>query len=83
MHTACMSSERLKEQVDKYVTKHSRTHLSAAIGVSESQLSRWLKNGVPNRNKAFRLALACGCSEEEAHEIAKEECPSEIGKEAG
>lgn len=68
-------SRSLKQVVDKYLQTHARTELAAAIGKSEATLGRWIKNGVPTGKHAKALALACGCSAEDADRLAAAECP--------
>lgn len=76
MHIERMSRS-LREVVEEYLTKNDngRAQLCVAIGRTEATLSRWLKNGVPTTNHAFKLAVACGVEEQEALRIAREEAP--------
>lgn len=75
-HTEFMS-RRLKETVEQYLTKKGsavgKAELCAAVGKGEATLRRWIKDGVPTSHDAYALALACGCTEDEALLIAKEE----------
>lgn len=75
MHTAIHMSRSLKQIVDKYLATHARTQLAATIGKSDATLSRWLRKGVPTGPQAYNLALACGCSPQEATRLAADECP--------
>lgn len=78
-------SSRLRNLIQTQLVKKGpalKVELCQAIDRSEQTLNRWLKDGVPNAHEAYKLALACGCSEEEALKIAKEECPSEEAREA-
>lgn len=48
------------------------TDLGAILKKSPKTVRRWIKDGVPNSHDGYMLALACGCSEADALEIAKE-----------
>lgn len=70
----------VENQINKS-RRNGKALLAIAVGVDQSTLSRWLKNGVPTAHAALYLALACGCGPDEALQLAKEECPSEVAKE--
>lgn len=55
--------------------------IGRAIKRSPKTVRRWMKEGVPSPHYAYKLALACGCSEEDARAIAAE-CASERARES-
>lgn len=72
-------SSRLRKKIETLMVKKGpagKVELCQAIDRSERTLDRWLKDGVPTAHEAYRLAVACGCTDEEALQIASEECPS-------
>ena len=72
---------KLLSLVTKQIVMGNRTKLMDAIGgKSERTLLRWMKQGVPSPEQAFKLARACGCSEKEALALAEQEC--EVGQTA-
>jgi hypothetical protein len=72
-------SKRLRERVRKMERElgkvQARTKLCQSIDKSERTLLLWLQKGVPTANDAVSLALACGCSEGEAWELARDSFP--------
>jgi hypothetical protein len=44
--------------------------LTKAVNKSDRTVRRWFKKGVPTSHDAYLLALACGCSEQEALALA-------------
>jgi hypothetical protein len=68
--------KRLKERVTQFEKEvgriEARTRLCRAIERSERTLLSWLQNGVPSANEAVSLALACGCNEGEAWDLARD-----------
>lgn len=49
------------------------TKLAVAVNKHQTTVQRWINaNRIPSAHDRYRVALACGCSEEEALEIAKE-----------
>lgn len=74
----------IKTLVENFIVKHGRVgkaQLCDAVGKSELTLDRWRKNGVPDAHDAFKLALACGCEEQEALRLAREEALPELAHE--
>jgi hypothetical protein len=69
-------SNRLKERIERMEKElgrvQARTKLCQAIGKSERTLLSWLQKGVPTANDAVTLALASGCTEGEAWDLARE-----------
>ncbi len=75
---------RLGNIVQQFLVREGaggKAQLCLAVKKSEQTLVRWIKSGVPTQHDAYRIALACGCSDEEALSISQEECPSEEAKE--
>lgn len=67
---------RLQALAEEYLEKHGRAgkaQLCIAIEKSENTLNRWLRDGVPTAQDAYKLALACGLKENEALRLAREE----------
>lgn len=86
LHTAFMS-KRLKGMIDAVLVKEGRTagkaRLAAAVGKHPLTVTRWIKTGkIPEPNDRYKVALACGCSEEDSLAIAKE-TSSEATEKAG
>jgi hypothetical protein len=78
-------SSRLRKIIETLTVEKgpaAKVELCQAVDRSERTLDRWLKDGVPTAHDAYRLALACGRTKEEALAIAAEECPSEAAREA-
>lgn len=78
-------SSRLRKTIETLLVKKgpaAKVGLCEAIERSEQTLNRWLRDGVPTAHEAYKLALACGCTDEEALALAAEECPSEEAREA-
>jgi hypothetical protein len=66
---------RLKEVIERYLVKNGsegKTQLSLTLHKAPRTIDRWLKDGITSAHNAYKLALACGCSEEEALELSKE-----------
>jgi hypothetical protein len=78
-------SQRLREVLQKILIKEGeagKKRLAKAVGrTSTKTIDRWLKDGVPKAHYAYKLALQCGCSEEDALKMAQEECASEVARE--
>lgn len=69
--------------IQKYLIKAGRNgmaQLSIDSGLSISTLRKTLSGHIPLGDNTYRLALACGCTEEEALNLAKE-CPSKTARE--
>lgn len=82
MHTRSMNV-RLLELVQELVVKDEAgmAKLAVAVGKHQGTVQRWINSGrIPDRHDRYLVALACGCSEEEALELAKE-CSSERARE--
>lgn len=66
---------KLRDKVETFLVKTGKSAkeiLAIKAGVSPSTIAK-IKNGrVPLPSNAYRLAVACGCGEEEALEIARE-----------
>ena len=78
-------SKRLQDLISNALIERgpaAKVEMCAAIERSEQTLNRWMREGIPSAHEAYRLALACGCTKEEALKLAKEECPSEEAREA-
>lgn len=69
-------SRRLIEQIEQLKMRKGpavgMATLCAAVGKSERTLQRWFKYGVPTAHDAYRLALACECTDREAQALARE-----------
>lgn len=75
-------SERLLELVDGFIIRAGRNgveSLAMKAGVSASMIREVREGHVPLPQNIYRLALACGCSDEEALAMAKR--PSKKAKE--
>lgn len=74
-------SERLKTLVNDALIKKGAKALCDASGLTENSI-REIANGdrVPHRRNAFKLALACGCGEQEALTLARECLPKRATK---
>lgn len=74
-------SERLIKKVNDALIKKGMDALEKASGLAETTIREIaLQRRVPRRSSAYKLALACGCGEEEALSIAYE-CASERARE--
>lgn len=70
--------------LESYLIKNGekgRERVCKAVGKTRRTLDRWQKDGIPDPHDAYKLALACGCSEKEALRLAREEASVEVGKE--
>lgn len=69
-------SNRLKDLIDTYLVKHGNNGfvlLGQVLDRDAKTIRRWKDGGaVPNAHLAYKLALACGCTEEDALSVAKE-----------
>jgi transcriptional regulator with XRE-family HTH domain len=72
-------SERLRKKIQEYLIRtdgNAKMKLCAAADISQSTLDNALgkrkKSKPPTADTVYRLALACGCSEEEALALASE-----------
>ncbi len=74
----------IKALVQNFIVKHGRVgkaQLCDAVGKSEKTLDRWMESRIPDAHDAFKLALACGCEENKALRLAREEALPETVKE--
>lgn len=79
-----LMSSRLKDVVKAYLSEKGETakaQLAVSLKRHQATIERWIRDGVPSAEDAYSLALACGCSEEDALELAKE-CILEEAKES-
>lgn len=70
-------NEKLREVVDQFLMKEGpagKAVLAAAASKHPGTIDRWIKNGCPTAHDAYTIALACGCSEQQARTLANEEC---------
>jgi transcriptional regulator with XRE-family HTH domain len=77
-------TQRIRTLLEQHLAKHGRAgkaQLCQVVEKSENTLNRWLRDGIPSAHDAYKLALACGCSEKEALRLAREEALSEVAKE--
>jgi hypothetical protein len=77
-------SKRIRDIVEQHITKHGRVgkaQLCDAVEKSEKTLDRWMSQGIPKAHDAYKLALACGCSEKDALRLAREEVLSDVATE--
>lgn len=68
-------SKRLRDALARVRVKKGRPglrELARSLDVTLKTIERWEEKGVPDEHKAYQLALACGCSEEEALAIGME-----------
>lgn len=76
----------IRTLIQNYIVRLGRVgkaQLCEAVGKSERTLDRWMESGIPNAHDAFKLALACGCEEQEALRLAREEAlPEAVGTSA-
>lgn len=66
----------IRTLLQDFIVKHGKpgkAQLCKAVKKSEITFDRWMKNGIPDAHDAFKLALACGCEEQEALRLAREE----------
>lgn len=71
-------SDRLRNVMTEYLIKQGdkgKAYLARRMDKSLKTIDRWAKDGVSDPRKSYKLALACGCSEDEALEIAKQCLP--------
>jgi len=83
VHTAIMMSERLMGLIQGYLVKNDAgmARLAVAVGMHQGTVQRWIKEGrIPNSHSRYLVALACGCSEQDAASLAGD-CSSELAKE--
>lgn len=73
-----MANERLMSVVNDALIKSGMRALQSAAGMTEATIRR-VANGraKPRRRSAYKLALACGCNEEDALALARE-CTSRV-----
>ena len=68
-------SKRLLGLIQQFLMKEEQGAAKLALAVKKHQgtIQRWINAGrVPNSRDRYRLALACGCSHEEALQLADE-----------
>lgn len=69
-------SNRLADLINEVLVKEGirgRSRLALAADRGEKQIERYsLGKQIPSSDVAFKIALACGCGEREAHRIASE-----------
>lgn len=70
-------SKRLKGMIETVLVKEGRTagkkRLAEAVGKKPLTVWRWIKTGhIPEPQDRYLIALACGCSDKEALDIAQE-----------
>lgn len=66
----------VRDLLENYLIKNGekgKKHVCKAVGKSRRTIDRWIKDGIPDRHDAFKLAVACGCEEAEALRLAREE----------
>lgn len=72
----CVVMSRLIKRMNDYVTVNGmagKARLSEATNTNMRSVERWLSGQiVPSAQKRYQLALACGCTHEEALDIAQE-----------
>ena len=76
-------SMRLQNVLSRHLLKTGEeglAELSRTFDRSSKTIERWAREGVSNPRKAYKLALACGCTEEDALRMA-EECTQERARE--
>lgn len=69
-------SKRLMELVEAFMIREKAAmgRLAVATGKDPATVRRWIKAGhIPDRHDRYQVAQACGCSEPEAFELAKDE----------
>jgi transcriptional regulator with XRE-family HTH domain len=74
-------TQQLRERLTTYLIKHGpegKRALANGADCSLRTIDRWMSGEtVPNEHDRFNLAVACGCSEDEALELARTgEAPS-------
>lgn len=68
-------SKRLMEKIERYlVTEESGvTKLALAVNKHQGTVQRWITaRRIPGARDRYNIALACGCTDEEAFEFSKE-----------
>ena len=69
-------NERLRQKIDRVLIEQGaegKARLSKAVKRSERTFERWLRQGIPTQHDAYKLALACGCTRNQALALACEE----------
>lgn len=81
--TYYVAMSRLLKKMNDYVTVNGTTgkaSLCKATGRNKRSVERWLTGqNIPPAHIRYQIALACGCTHEEALEIAQE-LPEAKGK---
>lgn len=78
-----LMSERLQQVLKDFIIKNGskgKAELCAAVSKSPVTVDRWLRDGLPTAHDAYLVALACGCTQEEALDLAKDSFPDEATK---
>jgi hypothetical protein len=71
-------------KIQQYLVKQKAgmTHLALAVDKHQGTVQRWINAGrIPDAHDRYLIAVTCGCSEEEALELASE-CSSEVARTA-
>jgi hypothetical protein len=69
-------SYRVLDVLNRYLTingPRGRARVEKMMGIHRTTLFRWRRDGIPKEHEAYRLALACGCTEDEALALACEQ----------
>lgn len=70
-------SKSLALEIQKLIERKGKvaamTTLCLGVGKSERTVQRWIQLGVPTPNDTYKLALACGLSEQKALALAGED----------
>lgn len=68
-------SQKLIRLIEGYVArngKNARTLLSAKAQISPTTLGKILNGHLPLMDVTYRIAIACGCGDEDALKLARE-----------
>lgn len=72
MHMSGRLHELLIRVLTEKGTTNGKKKLGQKVGKSGRTIHRWLKEGIPTTHDAYMLALACGCTKDEALVLANE-----------
>jgi hypothetical protein len=69
--------DRIRKRLDELEKRlggelQARMRVCAAMNKSERTFHNWIQKGIPTANDTVAFALACGFSEDEAWEMARE-----------
>lgn len=78
-------SQRLTYTIRQYLTRKGNAGMATLcveMDRTSQTILRWLRVGFPSAHDAYKLAVAAGCTEEEALDLANECFPQEAKRTA-